>query len=185
MGTVSVGDIARFHQLFQPLLFKPLRGPCPDSYRFPSGLVAEELVDHYASQFRDLFEQHHHELAALVIEPLIQGAAGLIRHPDGLLRELRRLCDHYQVLLIADEVATGFGRTGRWFACDHEQVVPDLICLGKGLTGGYLPMAATVASHKVFEAFWVSRRRVVNSFMGTLQRQSIGSSRCLGFDRSV
>ena len=153
VGTVSVGDIARFHQLFQPLLFKPLRGPCPDSYRFPSGLVTDELLDHYVDQFREVFEQHHQELAALVIEPLIQGAAGLIRHPVGLLRGLRGLCDQYQVLLIADEVATGFGRTGRWFACDHEQVVPDLICLGKGLTGGYLPMAATVASNKVFEAF--------------------------------
>ncbi len=153
VGTVSVGDIARFHQLFHPLLFKPLRGPCPDSYRFPSGLVTDDLKDHYVEQFRAVFEQHHHELAALVIEPLVQGAAGLIRHPDGLLRELRQLCDQYQVLLIADEVATGFGRTGRWFACDHEQVVPDILCLGKGLTGGYLPMAATVASDRIFNAF--------------------------------
>jgi len=88
-----------------------------------------------------------------VIEPLVQGAAGLVLHPRGLLRRLRELCDRFDVLMIADEVASGFGRTGRMFACEHEDVVPDLLCLGKGLTGGYLPMAATLATSEIFASF--------------------------------
>ena len=153
VGTVSLGDIAHFHRLFDPLLFQPLRGPCPDTYRLPEGVTAESALDYYAGKFETFFREHQNELCALVIEPLVQGAAGLILHPRGLLRRLRELCDRYDVLMIADEVATGFGRTGRMFACEHEDVTPDILCLGKGLTGGYLPMAATIASSKIFAAF--------------------------------
>jgi adenosylmethionine---8-amino-7-oxononanoate aminotransferase len=153
VGTVSLGDIAHFHRLFEPLLFSSLRGPCPDVDRLPAGMEQADAIEFYARQFEKIFAEHHEELAALVIEPLVQGAAGLIMHPRGLLTRLRKLCDQYDVLMIADEVATGFGRTGRMFACEHEAVVPDLLCLGKGLTGGYLPMAATLAVTKIHEAF--------------------------------
>ncbi len=155
VGTVSLGDIPLFHDLFEPLLFKPLRGPLPDSYRLPAGVSSGNACDYYAEQFESLFNKHHATLAALVIEPLVQGAAGLVMHPPGLLTRLRELCERFDLLLIADEIATGFGRTGLMFACEHESVAPDILCLGKGLTGGYLPMAATIASTRVFESFLV------------------------------
>lgn len=152
-GAVSLGDIAHFHRLFAPILFEPLRGPCPDTYRYPAGVTPQGALEHYAGQFDRLIEKHQADLAAVVIEPLVQGAAGMVMHPPGLLRRLRQACDRFDVLLIADEVATGFGRTGKMFACQHESVVPDLMCVGKGLTGGYLPMAATLARRKIFDAF--------------------------------
>ncbi len=152
-GAVSLGDIAHFHQMFQPLLFSPLRGPFPDPYRLPPGVTAESAAEFYGDQIDRLIANHADELAAVIIEPLVQGAAGVVVHPTGFLTRVRQACDRHQVLLIADEVATGFGRTGKMFACQHESVVPDIICLGKGLTGGYLPMAATVASTAIWEAF--------------------------------
>jgi len=97
--------------------------------------------------------RHHRTIAAISIEPLVMGAAGMIVHPPGFTRGVRELADKYDVLLIADEVATGFGRTGRMFACEHDNVTPDLLCIGKGLTGGYLPVAATLATQKIFDAF--------------------------------
>ena len=151
-GAVSLGGIKYFHQLFAPILFSPVRGPIPCSYRVPHE-TNESPLEHYTNQIKALLDEHHHELAAIVMEPLVQGAAGMITHPSGLLRNIRELCDHYEVLLICDEVATGFGRTGKMFACEHESVTPDILCLGKGLTGGYLPMAATVARPHIFNAF--------------------------------
>ena len=100
-----------------------------------------------------LLAEHEGEVAAVVMEPLVQGAAGMLVHPDGYLRAVRELCDRHGVLLIFDEVATGFGRTGRMFACEHEDVAPDLLCLAKGITGGYLPLAATLATERVYEGF--------------------------------
>ena len=152
-GAVSLGGIKYFHQLFAPILFSPVRGPLPCTYRLPEGVKTESACGHYAQQLEELLRQHHHELAALVIEPLVQGAAGMITHPPGLLRRVRELCDQYGVLMICDEVATGFGRTGSMFACQQEEVTPDILCLGKGLSGGYLPMAATVARPHVYDAF--------------------------------
>jgi len=165
-GAVSLGDIAHFHRLFKPILFQPLRAPCPDTYRLPPGVALEQALDHYADQFERLIERHAAELAAVVLEPLVQGAAGMVIHPPGLLRRVRQACDRHDVLLIADEVATGFGRTGKMFACQHEAVVPDLLCVGKGLTGGYLPMAATVARRNVFDAFLAPRSAGVQFFHG-------------------
>jgi len=151
-GAVSLGGIKYFHELFAPILFSPVRGPIPCSYRVPHE-TNETPLEHYTSQIKALLDEHHEELAAIVMEPLVQGAAGMITHPPGLLGNIRELCDRYEVLLICDEVATGFGRTGRMFACEHESVTPDILCLGKGLTGGYLPMAATVARPPIFNAF--------------------------------
>ena len=152
-GAVSLGGIKFFHQLFAPILFSPIRGPVPCSYRLPAEVPRDQACDHYAAQIEPLLAQHHAQLAAVVMEPLVQGAAGMVTHPVGLLGRIRQLCDQYDVLLICDEVATGFGRTGRLFACEHESVTPDILCLGKGLTGGYLPMAATIARPHVYDAF--------------------------------
>ncbi len=136
IGSVSVGGIDLFHSLYEPLLFDTLKGEPGD-----------------AAGMERLLRAHRGEVAAVIMEPLVQGAAGMLVHPPGYLREVRDLCDRHGVLLILDEVATGFGRTGRMFACEHEGVAPDLLCLAKGLTGGYLPLAATLASERVYEGF--------------------------------
>ena len=153
LGSVSVGGVARFHDLFQPLLFEVVRGPMPDSYRLPAGVDSAAAANHYLGIVERLVRAHHEELAAIVIEPLVQGAAGMVTHPPGFLRGVRELATRYDVLLIADEVAVGMGRTGRMFACEHEAVAPDLLCLAKGLTGGYLPLAATLATRRLWDAF--------------------------------
>lgn len=136
LGAVSVGGIDLFHAVYEPLLFDTLRARAGD---------AEDL--------ERLLERHGQSVAAVIVEPLVQGAAGMLMQPDGYLRRVRELCDAHDVLLICDEVATGFGRTGEMFACQHERVTPDLMCVGKGLTGGYLPLAATLASERVYDAF--------------------------------
>ena len=153
LGSVSVGGVDRFHDMFRPLLFEVLRLPAPDCYRLPDGISREGACDYHLAQLQQMLDAHHDEIAALVIEPLMQGAAGMIAHPDGYLRGVRQLTQQYEVLLIADEVAVGFGRTGQMFACNHEDVTPDLLCLGKGLTAGYLPMAATLATDEIWQAF--------------------------------
>ncbi len=102
---------------------------------------------------RALLEAHGDRVAAVVVEPLVQGAAGMLVHPDGYLRAVRELCDEFGVLLICDEVAVGFGRTGTMFACEQEDVAPDLLCVAKGITGGYLPLAATLTTEAVYAAF--------------------------------
>jgi adenosylmethionine---8-amino-7-oxononanoate aminotransferase len=136
LGAVSVGGIDLFHSLYRPLLF--------DSWRARAG---------DAGHLEELLERHGESVAAVVLEPLVQGAAGMLMQPDGYLSTVRDLCDAHGVLMICDEVATGFGRTGRMFACDHEAITPDLLCLGKGLTGGYLPLAATVATERIYDGF--------------------------------
>ncbi len=122
LGSVSVGGVARFHAMFEPLLFDVIRVPSPELYRLPPDVEPETACDYYLGQLEQLLKQHHEELAAIVVEPLVQGAAGMIVHPDGYLRGVRELCTRYDVLMIADEVAVGFGRTGTMFACEHEEV---------------------------------------------------------------
>ncbi len=153
IGAVSVGGVARFHAVFGPLLFETMRVPLPDTYRTPPGVASEELCDYYLRQLEAVLREHHQRIAALIIEPLIQCAAGMVMHPPGYLRGVRELTRKYEVLMIVDEVAVGFGRTGRMFACEHEDVAPDLFCVAKGLTGGYLPMSATLASDEIWQAF--------------------------------
>ncbi len=134
-GAMSVGMTSAFHKPYMPLLFKV----------------------HYAQPALESIEQlllkHHDTIAAICLEPLVMAAGGMIVHADGFTRGVRELADRYNVLVIADEVATGFGRTGKMFACDHDAVTPDLLCVGKGMTGGYLPLAATLATKRVFDAF--------------------------------
>jgi adenosylmethionine-8-amino-7-oxononanoate aminotransferase len=153
LGSVSVGGVERFHAMFRPLLFEVLRLPTPDSYRLPPGVSLDGAAGHYLSQMEQLLTARHDEIAAVVIEPLVQAAAGMIMHPPGYLRGVRELTRRYNVLLIADEVAVGFGRTGTMFACEQEGVSPDFLCLAKGLTGGYLPLAATLATDEIWQAF--------------------------------
>jgi len=151
VGAVSVGGMELFHEIFHPLLFDALRIPTPYVYRWPTG--PKHCLDAAASAAEALLAARHDELAALIIEPLVQGAAGMITHPKGYLRRIADACKRYDVLLICDEVATGFGRTGTLFACEQEEVKPDLMCLAKGLSGGYLPLAATLTTEHVFKSF--------------------------------
>jgi adenosylmethionine---8-amino-7-oxononanoate aminotransferase len=153
LGSVSVGGVARFHAAFKPLLFETLRLPLPDTYRLPPGVTADRACEYYLGQLEAVLAEHHERIAAMVIEPLVQGAAGMVMHPTGYLRGVRDLTRKYNVLLIADEVAVGFGRTGKMFACEHEEVTPDFLCLAKGISGGYLPLAATLTTNEIWRAF--------------------------------
>jgi adenosylmethionine-8-amino-7-oxononanoate aminotransferase len=153
LGSVSVGGVARFHEMFRPLLFDVVRVAAPDTYRLPEGIAPDQACQHYLAEFERVFVEHHTELVAVVIEPLVQAAAGMLMHPPGYLRGVRDLTRRYEVPLIADEVAVGMGRTGTMFACQQEGVTPDFLCLAKGLTGGYLPLAATLTTSAVWEAF--------------------------------
>ncbi len=151
LGAVSAGGIELFHAEFGPLLFPTEKVPYPYSYRFPG--TEAECVESCLAELEARLERRGHEIACLLVEPLVQAAAGMVTMPPGFLAEVQRLCREHDVLLLADEVATGFGRTGRMFACEHEGVSPDLMTVGKGLTGGYLPVAATLASDRIYEAF--------------------------------
>lgn len=153
LGSVSVGDIARFHNLFGPLLFPTVRAPQHHCYRCPLGLERESCRIDCVEELASLVRQHADSLAAVVIEPLMQAAAGMIPAPAGYLRRVREVTREHNALLIADEVAVGFGRTGTLFASSSEGVVPDFLCLAKGLTGGYLPLAATLTTDEVYSAF--------------------------------
>jgi adenosylmethionine-8-amino-7-oxononanoate aminotransferase len=153
IGSASVSGIARFHALFEPLLFEVIRAPIPDPRRLPVGTPDVEAAGHFLREIESLLELHRDEVAAVVIEPLVQCAAGMIMHPRLFLCGLRELTHHFNVLLIADEIAVGFGRTGSMFAFEQEMIVPDFLCLGKGLSGGYLPIAATMTNDRIYQAF--------------------------------
>ncbi len=153
LGSTSVGGIAMFHAIFGPLLFDVVRMAVPDANRRPPGVSRESACDYYLNELKQVLSEQHEKIAAVVIEPLVQGAAGMILHPPGYLHGVRELTRKHNVLMIADEIVTGFGRTGRMFACEHEAVAPDLMCLGKGISGGYLPMSATLATREVYNAF--------------------------------
>ncbi len=152
LGAIGVGGVDRFTAMFAPLTFDAIRipspgGPCPHTGR-PAPSLAEVLASLAA-----VLEEHRGTIAALVMEPLMQAAGGILVHPTGFLRGVRELTAKHDVLLILDEVATGFGRTGTMFACEQEQVVPDILCLAKGLTAGYLPMAATLTTAAIWQVF--------------------------------
>jgi adenosylmethionine-8-amino-7-oxononanoate aminotransferase len=153
LGAVSVGNIELFHSRFVSLLFPTLEADAPYCYRCPLKLNYPSCQTACLEPVETLLRARHHEIAGLILEPMVQAAAGMITAPPGYLSRVRRLCTHYDILLIADEVATGFGRTGRMFACQHEGITPDLMALSKGLTGGYMPLAATLTSEEIYRAF--------------------------------
>ena len=153
VGSVSVGGIDLFHQIYEPLLFKSFKAPAPFCYRCPLKKRFPECGLDCLNRFESLLQKHHNETAAFIVEPMVQGAAGMITFPEGFLSATRRLCSRYNVLFIADEVAVGFGRTGRMFACEHEKVEPDLMAVAKGITGGTLCLAATLATDEIYNAF--------------------------------
>ncbi|MEW6473392.1 MAG: adenosylmethionine--8-amino-7-oxononanoate transaminase [Actinomycetota bacterium] len=153
IGAVSIGGIDRFHETYRPLLFATASIPSPYCYRCPLDLSPADCGLRCADALEDVLAAEGDRVAAVVIEPLVQGAAGIITAPDGHLRRVADIARRHGVLLVVDEVATGFGRTGKMFACEHEGIEPDILCLAKGLTGGYLPLSATLATAEVFDAF--------------------------------
>lgn len=165
VGTMSVGSIDLYHKVYTSLLFDALVVPFPAVYRHPTG-DAQTVCNESLQSLRELFEKRHSEIAGLTLEPLIQGAGGMNTMPRGYLKGVESLCREFDILLIADEVATGFGRTGKMFAVEHEGVRPDLMTVAKGLTGGYLPVAATLATEQVYDAFYGEYEEMKTFFHG-------------------
>lgn len=154
IGSMSVGGISIYHDTFKPLLFSTIEAPAPYCYRCPMGENDPATCGMAClNALEQLMLEHREQLAGMMIEPLLQGAGGMLVHPAGYLKGVRQLCDRYGVLLITDEVATGFGRTGKMFAVEHEGVTPDIMAISKGLCAGYLPLAATLATEKIYQAF--------------------------------
>lgn len=151
IGAVSVGGMELFHSIFRPMLFETFFVPSPHPYRFNG--TTEQCAQYSLEKIEKLLKDHKDEIAAVIIEPLVQGAAGILVQPKGFLASVRELTKKYGTLLIVDEVATGFGRTGKMFACECENVAPDIMCMAKGITGGYLPLAATLTTQEIFDAF--------------------------------
>ncbi len=152
-GAMAVGGTKLFHERFQALCVPSVPIDAPYCYRCPLKQTFPSCNMACVEPLEDLLKSQHHRIAGLVIEPLVQAVAGMVTAPPGYLSRVRALCTKYNVLLIADEVATGFGRTGKMFACDHEGVTPDLMALSKGLTGGYLPLGATLTTETIYQAF--------------------------------
>ncbi len=153
IGSVSVGGIDLFHKVYRPLLFKKYTSPSPYCYRCPLKLDKETCGMACLEEFEKLVKLHKDEVCAIIIEPLVQGAAGMIVQPDGFLRSVWKTAKENNILFIADEVATGFGRTGSMFACQKENVTPDFMCVAKSITGGYMPLAATLTTDEIFSGF--------------------------------
>jgi adenosylmethionine-8-amino-7-oxononanoate transaminase len=153
IGSVSVGGIDLFHGIYRPLLFPTLKVESPYCYRCPIHLTFPQCGIECLNLLEETMKRHHSETAGFVLEPIVQGAGGMIVFPKGYLKEAQFLCNKYHILMIADEVATGFGRTGRMFACEHEKVSPDLMAVSKGISAGYLPLAATLTTHEIHRAF--------------------------------
>ncbi|UOQ92327.1 adenosylmethionine--8-amino-7-oxononanoate transaminase [Halobacillus shinanisalinarum] len=165
IGAVSVGAIDIFHKVYGPLMFEGFKTTVPNVYRHPTE-DPEKSRDEALETLETLLKEHHEEIAGLTIESMIQGAGGMIVMPEGYLSGVRELCTKYNVLMIIDEVATGFGRTGKMFACEHEDVEPDLMAAGKGITGGYLPVAITYTTENIYEAFYDDYTKLKTFFHG-------------------
>ena len=154
MGSLGVTDVAIFKDTYAPLLVQSAQVPSPDSRLADAGESAEDFALRCAARLEEYLAQHHTELAAFIIEPLVQCAAGMGMYHPVYLRKARELCSRYEVHLIADEIAVGFGRTGTMFACEQAGIRPDFICLSKGITGGYLPLSAVLTTDDVYQAFY-------------------------------
>ena len=153
LGSVSVGGIDLFHALYKPFLFETLSVPAPYCYRCPVGCTRGQCAQECFGELARVVKGHSKEIAAIIVEPLMQGAAGMINQPPGYITAIKDLTKALGILLIFDEVATGFGRTGKMFAAEWENCAPDIMTLGKGITGGYLPLSATLFTNTIFNAF--------------------------------
>ncbi|MFI8685068.1 adenosylmethionine--8-amino-7-oxononanoate transaminase [Rossellomorea sp. NPDC077527] len=154
VGAISVGKVDIFHRVYKSLMFESFVAPFPDVVHHSDLSTEEEVRDQALSELETIFQEHHHEIAGMTVESLIQGAGGMNIMPKGYFKGVEQLCRKYEILLIVDEVATGFGRTGKMFAVEHEGVQPDIMTVAKGITGGYLPVAATLTTEEMYEAFY-------------------------------
>ncbi|MDL1968155.1 MAG: adenosylmethionine--8-amino-7-oxononanoate transaminase [Deltaproteobacteria bacterium] len=153
IGSVSVGGIDLFHSVYKHLLFESIKVESPYCYRCAFGKTYPCCNLECLSRLEKIMNAYAHEVTAMIIEPLVQGASGMLLQPPGYLKKVRELCDRYNIFMIADEVAVGFGKTGKMFACEHENVTPDIMTLAKGISGGYLPLAATLTTEKIYRGF--------------------------------
>lgn len=153
LGSVSVGGISLYKEIFKPLVFETMKVCAPYCYRCPKNFEKESCSIQCIKEVEMLFKKRGFEIAAIIVEPLVQGAAGMRMYPPEYLTKLRKLCDEYNILLIDDEVAMAFGRTGKYFAFEHANIKPDIFCVAKGITAGYIPLAATIATDKIYQAF--------------------------------
>ncbi|WP_226672857.1 adenosylmethionine--8-amino-7-oxononanoate transaminase [Rossellomorea aquimaris] len=154
VGAISVGKVDIFHRVYKTLMFDSLVAPFPDVVHHPDLTDEGEIRERALLDLEAIFQKHHHEIAGMTVESLIQGAGGMNIMPEGYFKGVEQLCRKYEILLIVDEVATGFGRTGKMFAVEHEHVQPDIMTVAKGITGGYLPIAATLTTEEIYEAFY-------------------------------
>ena len=154
IGALSVGSLDLYAQMYKPMMMENIHVEAPDCFRCPYGEDRGHCQCECFEHAEKAFAAHGKETAAIIVEPLLQGSAGMRVYPPLYLKKLRKLCDEMGVLLIADEIATGFGRTGRMFACDHAGIAPDVMTISKGLTGGYLPMSVTVTTQAIYDAFY-------------------------------
>ena len=154
IGALSVGSLDLYAKLYQPMMMDNIHIEAPDCYRCPYGKQRDCCQCECFEKAEKAFAKHGHETAAMIAEPLLQGSAGMRIYPPLYLKKLRGLCDKYDVKLILDEIATGFGRTGTMFACEQAGISPDILCISKGLTGGYLPMSVTCVSEEIYDAFY-------------------------------
>ncbi len=154
VAAMSVGDVALFTDTYKPLLLDTFKVPSPDCYLRPEGVSWEEHSRQMFAHMEQTLAEYHQDIAAVIVEPLIQGAGGMRMYHPIYLKLLREACDRYEVHLIHDEIAVGFGRTGTMFACEQAGITPDFLCLSKALTGGYLPMAAVLTTDRLYQAFY-------------------------------
>ncbi|QEK11361.1 adenosylmethionine--8-amino-7-oxononanoate transaminase [Crassaminicella thermophila] len=154
IGALSVGDIDLYKKIYKPLLINTYKVQGPDCYRCPYGNCRETCNAECFEHMEKLIIKKHHEISGVIIEPLIQGAAGMKIYPPIYLKKLRKLCTTYNVHFIADEIAVGFGRTGKMFACEHANVSPDIMCLSKGITAGYMPLSVMLMTNTIYDAFY-------------------------------
>jgi len=154
IGALSVGSMDLYARIYKPMLMDTIHVEAPDCYRCMYGKCRDCCCAECFENAEKAFERYAGETCAIIAEPLLQGSAGMRIYPPVYLKKLRELCNQYDVLLIADEIATGFGRTGKMFACDHAGITPDILCISKGLTGGYMPMAITITTDKIYDAFY-------------------------------